>query len=211
MLNYKPQAMQEVALSSAKKLLDCKHFLKDYEFDSMKIPNPSGIRVLCSVKLINRAKDYTTPPPELIVLPTTGNVADLKMEATKAFQQTYILFKRFQAEKLLDFGDVDDSTNVKFLIGVNGSACVGGRCLRSDGLHRYRMERGIDKWTVNCMCGARDDDGERMLACDKCKVWLHTRCAGIHDSEEAPAKFFCESCRTIGAGTPPLLHGARDR
>ncbi|RWR90284.1 PHD finger protein [Cinnamomum micranthum f. kanehirae] len=200
MLNYKPQESREIAHSSAMKLLDCKHFVKDYEFDSMQIKNPYVIRALCGVELVDQAKDYTAPPPELIVLPTTATVADLKTEATKAFREAYIIFERFQAEKLLDFGDVDDSTNVKFLIGMNGSVRVRGRCHGSYGLQRYRMERGRGRWTVNCVCGARDDDGERMLACDKCNVWLHTRCAGIHDSEEAPPNYYCGRCSAGGQG-----------
>ncbi|RXH85730.1 hypothetical protein DVH24_009551 [Malus domestica] len=49
-------------------------------------------------------------------------------------------------------------------------------------------ERGLESWTVDCTCGAKDDDGERMFACDTCGVWQHTRCAGIHSSDEIPAK-----------------------
>lgn len=33
-----------------------------------------------------------------------------------------------------------------------------------------------------------------MLACDKCSVWQHTRCVGIENSDEIPAKFLCERC-----------------
>ncbi|KAM1001890.1 hypothetical protein ACFX2C_002378 [Malus domestica] len=51
------------------------------------------------------------------------------------------------------------------------------------------LERGLESWTVDCTCGAKDDDGERMFACDTCGVWQHTRCAGIHSSDEIPAKF----------------------
>jgi hypothetical protein len=27
-------------------------------------------------------------------------------------------------------------------------------------------------------CGTQDDDGERMIACDVCGIWMHTRCSG---------------------------------
>lgn len=29
---------------------------------------------------------------------------------------------------------------------------------------------------VLCTCGVKDDDGERMIACDICQTWMHTRC-----------------------------------
>lgn len=29
-----------------------------------------------------------------------------------------------------------------------------------------KYESGAENWTVRCRCGARDDDGERMVACD---------------------------------------------
>lgn len=200
MMSYRPQSVRELAVSSAMKLLDCKHFVKDYELDSLKTPNPFAIRVLCQAELTDQPKHYTNPPAELIFLPITATVADLKMEAAKAFQEVYVLFKRFQAEKLLDFGQVDDSTNVKFLIGLDGSVRVAGRCLGIYGLHRFRMERGTDNWIVDCICGAKDDDGERMLACDECSVWQHTRCAGIHDFDTVPAKFICGRCKRLVVG-----------
>ncbi|OIT28422.1 phd finger protein [Nicotiana attenuata] len=53
------------------------------------------------------------------------------------------------------------------------------------------MERGVERWTVDCFCGAKDDDGERMLACDVCGVWQHTGCAGIPDLDAIHARFIC--------------------
>ncbi|KAG2654035.1 hypothetical protein PVAP13_1NG539300 [Panicum virgatum] len=48
-------------------------------------------------------------------------------------------------------------------------------------------------WTVDCSCGVTFDDGEEMVSCDECSVWVHTRCAryvrGVHTS------FSCHKCR----------------
>lgn len=48
-------------------------------------------------------------------------------------------------------------------------------------------------WTVDCSCGVTFDDGEEMVSCDECSVWVHTRCAryvrGVHTS------FSCHRCR----------------
>ncbi|KAF8412025.1 hypothetical protein HHK36_004585 [Tetracentron sinense] len=197
MLSYRPQKMREVAIRSAKKLLDCKQFVKDYKPDKMANKTPFAIRISCQVELVDHPKDYTAPPPELIVLLPNATVADLKIEATKAFNEVYVMFKRFRAEELLDYGCIEDCTCVNFLVGSRGSVRIRGRCVGGENeLNRFRMERGTDIWTVDCSCGAKDDDGERMLACDTCGVWQHTRCAGIQDSDAVPAKFMCDSCRS---------------
>ncbi|KAH6757873.1 RING/FYVE/PHD zinc finger superfamily protein, partial [Perilla frutescens var. hirtella] len=59
-----------------------------------------------------------------------------------------------------------------------------------------RYEGGTENWTVKCKCGARDDDGERMLACDIdiCETWQHTHCCGIEESKAVPRLFVCETC-----------------
>ncbi|XP_043720476.1 PHD finger protein At1g33420-like [Telopea speciosissima] len=211
MVNYRPQYARELALSSAAKLLDSKQFVKDYAKCDHKDAsvNPFAIRLSCVVELLDHPKDYTAPPPELIVLPLNATVADLKVEATKAFQEAYVLFRRFQAEELLDYGFVDDSTHVKFLVGLSGSVRVRGKCLGNHGLRRFRMERGIENWTVDCTCGAKDDDGERMLACDACGVWQHTRCAGIDDFAVVPARFVCGKCEVNHCTTSPTSEGGR--
>ena len=46
-----------------------------------------------------------------------------------------------------------------------------------------------DDATVKCICGTCDDDGERMVCCDKCQNWLHTRCIGLDDGKEIPPDF----------------------
>jgi PHD-finger len=43
---------------------------------------------------------------------------------------------------------------------------------------------------VECWCGAREDDGERMLSCYLCATWHHTRCIGLADDKETPSIFF---------------------
>lgn len=193
-VNFKPQAMWEHLFDSATKLLDCKQFMKDYEPDRIAAENPSVIQLWCHVELSDGPKDDLALPPELVVLPLNATVADLKSETTKAFQEVYAMFRRFQAEKLPEFGFVEDSITLKLLVGLSASIRVQGRCHCKHGLNRFRMERGIEKWTVDCKCGAKDDDGERMLACDTCGVWQHTRCAGIDNSNAIPAKFVCMSC-----------------
>lgn len=194
MVNHRPQTTRERVRDSATKLLDCKQFMKDYASDEKAVKSPLNIHLWCHVELSDHSKDELHLPQELIVLPLNATVADLKAKVTKAFQDVYAMFKRFQAVGFPEYGHIEDSLSVKLLTGLNGSIRVHGKCLSMHGLNRFRMERGIENWTVDCDCGAKDDDGERMLACDTCGVWQHTRCAGIDNSDSVPLKYVCKRC-----------------
>ncbi|RWW89878.1 hypothetical protein BHE74_00001028 [Ensete ventricosum] len=61
-------------------------------------------------------------------------------------------------------------------------------------------------WTVDCSCGVTFDDGEEMVSCDECGVWVHTRCSGYVRGE---ASFACHYCKAAArrlrfASGPPL-------
>ncbi|PKI64378.1 hypothetical protein CRG98_015238 [Punica granatum] len=47
-------------------------------------------------------------------------------------------------------------------------------------------------WTVDCICGVNFDDGEEMVKCDECGVWVHTRCSRYVKEEEL---FACDKCK----------------
>ena len=194
MISYRPKIMRKRVADAARKLLDCKQFMKGYKPYEMAVEPSSVIRLWCHVELSDQPKDDPSPPPELIVLPLNATVAELKSEATNAFQEVYAMYKRFQAEELLGYGSISDSLTVKLLLGTSGSVRIQGKCPAKHGLSRFRMERGTEAWKVDCTCGAKDDDGEKMLACDTCGVWLHTRCAGIDNSDGMPSKFVCMRC-----------------
>lgn len=191
MVTYRPSTTRELVVDSAKKLLDSKQFIKDYKVEQVAAKNPFAISLWCHVEL----EDNPSPPPELVVLPAHATIADLRSEATKTFKEVYILFKRFYIQELPDFGRIEGSMTLNLLFGSSGSVRIRGRCNAKYGLSRFRAERGTETWTVDCICGAKDDDGERMLACDRCNVWQHTRCVGIENSDEIPTKFLCKRCR----------------
>lgn len=48
-------------------------------------------------------------------------------------------------------------------------------------------------WTVDCVCGINFDDGEEMVNCDECGVWVHTRCSRFTKSDES---FACDKCKS---------------
>ena len=196
MLNYVPEGMRTHALSSAQKLLDCKQFVKDYRPEVLLMTDLNSIRLSCQVELLDEPENAAAEiPSEVIVLPINATVSDLKIEAANAFQDVYLMFRRFAVDELVGYNGVNDSTQVKLLLGSAKAVRVQGRCTGKNGLSKFRMERGLDRWTVDCSCGAKDDDGERMLACDVCGVWQHTRCSDIHDTEPVPTHFVCPRCQ----------------
>ena len=65
-------------------------------------------------------------------------------------------------------------------------------------------ECGLNNHVVDCSCGAKDDDGERMVSCDICEVWQHTRCVRIPNNEEIPHIFLCNRCEHDIALLPSL-------
>ncbi|KAK9950373.1 hypothetical protein M0R45_005866 [Rubus argutus] len=172
MMKDVPQETRDLAISCAEKLLDCKQFVKDYKPERMPINDPSVTCILCRVEFTDESDDI------------------------KSFSRCIFDVKRFQAEELVDYGGVDESTQVKNLLGSAEYVRMRGRCNAKSGWSKYSMERGIERWTVDCSCGAKDDDGERMLACDVCGVWRHTRCSGIPDSDSVPANFVCQGCKS---------------
>ncbi|KAL8171831.1 hypothetical protein V2J09_023635 [Rumex salicifolius] len=200
MVTFGPESKRELLIQAATTLLDCKQFVKDYKPQAkLSMTDPTSIYVFCQPELIDQSEEdeIIIPPPELVILPQNATVFDLKQEVSKLFQEVYIMFKGFLVEELVDYGDIDDSTPVKLLVRSFETVTVRGRCSVKNGLDKFKMERGIERWTVDCACGAQDDDGERMLACDVCGVWQHTRCAGIRDSDCVPAQFVCGGCKSL--------------
>ncbi|KAJ0235842.1 PHD domain-containing protein [Hirschfeldia incana] len=58
---------------------------------------------------------------------------------------------------------------------------------------RSHHEEWVDgSWTVDCVCGVNFDDGEEMVNCDDCGVWVHTRCSRYVKGEEL---FTCDKCK----------------
>ncbi|KAJ4747179.1 PHD finger protein [Rhynchospora pubera] len=55
---------------------------------------------------------------------------------------------------------------------------------------------GDGSWTVDCSCGVNFDDGEEMVSCDECGVWVHTRCARFVKGEPS---FACHNCKAAAA------------
>ena len=129
------------------------------------------------------------PPPEEVFVPLGTTMVAVKHAVEEAFSKIYSMFEMWSVGTLSNLklqNSCIESPSEK-IIEVKG--------------HRFRPELelrhsgGIEDWEVLCHCGTRDDDGARMLCCDSCSVWMHTRCAGFRDDMEVPSFFQCPYCR----------------
>lgn len=182
-------------------ILDTKQFIKDYKGEVTRkcannewsMDDDEMLRVMCTVVLkdADAKRNRPSPPAELVVLPPHATVGDLKQEAQRAFRETYEIMRNFVVESIPDlegddedllFGAIESGSHV-IVQGIGIEVCS-----------EWRYEGGNDSWTVDCPCGTKDDDGERMIACDVCEVWQHTRCGGISDADSIPLRFLCHRC-----------------
>lgn len=190
LLNYTESELVEVATQT---ILDTKHFVKEWPF---KDEEDQLLRFICQVMpniiQLEAELNKKLPPGEIVILPLHATVAELKQAAESALRDTYCILEKLevteidQMERLIDedllFGSVESGAEL-YMRG-NGI----------DSNTEFWYEKGPDNWKVRCECGAADDDGERMIACDTCEVWQHTRCNGIGDSETVPPLFVCTGC-----------------
>ncbi|CAI0400358.1 unnamed protein product [Linum tenue] len=179
-------------------VLDSKHFVKEWPWNDRC---DQLLRLLFRVDTIDghRKQDFS----EIVVLPPDANMVELKQAAEEALRDTYATMEDVEVIEVKGMEDADDDQSLSGEIEPGSEIVVkvavtgGGKEVMSrcgSGSDEQYEGGGADNWRVKCECGARDDDGERMVACDVCEVWHHTRCVGIDDSEKAPPLFVCSGC-----------------
>ncbi len=138
----------------------------------------------------------TKPPAEVVLLPADPTLFDLKQAASKCFADLYVVLKKFKVKTVVGLEQVKDASKVGKKVSHKNITVDGeGADLDSE----FRYQGGLDQWTVRCVCGTCDDDGQRMIACDACEVWMHTRCVGIGDDAGTPRRWTCTECEAEAA------------
>ncbi|KAL5697301.1 hypothetical protein ACHQM5_030853 [Ranunculus cassubicifolius] len=174
-------------------LLDSKHFVKEWPF---KDEDDEMLRFMCQILPLPQELGIrlTRPlgPGEPLVLPPYVTVGELKTAAENTFKDTYCIMERATVREVEGLNYVDDDDIVFGSIESGAHIWVRGTGMDLDSTLKY--EGGAENWLVNCSCGAMDDDGERMIACDMCEVWQHTRCLGFEETEMVPPLFLCTTC-----------------
>ncbi|EMS67490.1 PHD finger protein MALE MEIOCYTE DEATH 1 [Triticum urartu] len=200
------RAMVEALSGAAQAVLDCKHWVKCWGLGD---ESDDQLRFLVEWRPQPwEAAELTRPLPsgEIVVVPIHTSIGELIIEAERALRDTYCFFEEFQAETL--DGITGEKWDPVVLGGAESGDTIGVHGHGADMETGLRCEGGLDMWEVRCVCGARDDDGERMVACDACDVWHHTRCVGIADSDAVPPLFLCILCGGALLAAGPMLEEA---
>ncbi|XP_038985288.1 PHD finger protein PERSISTENT TAPETAL CELL 1 [Phoenix dactylifera] len=191
-------------------ILDIKHLVKDCEepFPSVREVESEGhMKLTCMLRIRNdQTKVEITmkelPPYDIVAIPIHARMANLKEDVERYFRETYWGLKSFVAEMLID-AKGEDSDLVSEEIKSGTSIIVEGR-IEKDEEEIY--ECGKNNGMVDCPCGAREEDGERMVCCDICEVWQHTRCVRIPNDEDIPHVFLCRQCENGIVSFPSIHH-----
>ncbi|GKV23126.1 hypothetical protein SLEP1_g32896 [Rubroshorea leprosula] len=180
-------------------ILDTKFFVKEYGGDlSTKVDTASingKLRLFCTVMLRNNEEidceevKRILTPYECVTLKENATFDDLKLEVEKEFREVYWKLENFVVESIVN-------VNVKGTDMVSRKIEMGQKiiCLGSKKERGILTEGGEGNQMVDCPCGAKDDDGERLVLCDVCEVWQHSRCVGIPNNKEIPPIFLCKRC-----------------
>ncbi|CAI9296642.1 unnamed protein product [Lactuca saligna] len=177
-------------------VLNSKYFVKKWEFEVKSNESMTlTCRVLPSFDELETELTRQLPPGEVVVVSPWMTVGELREVAQYALRDTYCVMDKFVVSQIGGLKGIKDEVVLSCAVEagaqvwVRGSGLDLGTTLRYEGYDGDAVESRVD-----CLCGARDDDGERMVACDECHVWRHTRCCGIEDDEGAPVEFVCGDC-----------------
>ncbi|XP_054776532.1 PHD finger protein MALE STERILITY 1 [Prosopis cineraria] len=195
---------------AARIILDTKYLIKEY-FGELPFQADLGLdgklSLHCTITLRNYDnndpnKVLMAPPYECITLKSSATINDLKLEVERNFREIYYGLRSFCVDSIKNlencggndmvFGTVEVGGKlvvegwIDINIGDNISNIIGEICEGN-----YDNNNGK---VVDCSCGTKEDDGERMVCCDICENWQHTRCVRIPNDEQVPSIFLCRRC-----------------
>lgn len=190
---------------AARIILDTKFFIRDYFGDvpyQVELGSEGKLSLYCTILLRNNNVGHDEylnkaimPPHECITLKSDATIDDLKLEVERNFREIYWGLRSFVVESI---GNLNANNGIQMVFGL---IRVGGKVVL-EGWHgdiginmiEQVCESDPNNGIVDCTCGTIDDDGERMVSCDICEIWQHTRCVRIPNNEEIPHIFLCKKC-----------------
>ncbi|KAI7993638.1 PHD finger protein MALE MEIOCYTE DEATH 1 [Camellia lanceoleosa] len=175
-------------------VMDSKRFVKEWRVkdEVNEYLMTLTCRVLPSFDELETELTRPLPPGELVVVPPWITVGELKVVAQCALRDTYCVMEGFIVSQIGGLKGLEDERVLSCAVEAGAHVWVRGCGL--DLGTKVRYEGGVNDWTVDCVCGTKDHDGERMVGCDGCHVWQHTRCNNIEDDEPTPSPFLCIKC-----------------
>ncbi|KAF3432045.1 hypothetical protein FNV43_RR26784 [Rhamnella rubrinervis] len=182
-------------------ILDSKYLVKEYCFGdiSMKVDE---FGVFCTVMIKNNedVEHGLVKPPlqpyEYITVRNNATIDELKLEVERNFREIYWGLKSFVVEPITNLNDAKGMDLAFGVVEAGQKLVFEGRINKERAIVNEELyECGARNYAVDCTpCGAKDDDGERMICCDICEIWQHTRCVGIPITEGVPHIFLCSRC-----------------
>ncbi|XP_027362876.1 PHD finger protein MALE STERILITY 1 [Abrus precatorius] len=191
---------------AARIILDGKYFIKDYFGDfpyQVELGSEGKLNLYCTILLRNKGgpDEYSfnkaiMPPYECITLKSSATINDLKIEVERNFREIYWGLRSFVVESTGNLNANNGNDMILGVIEVGGKVVLEGWQGGDMGINMIEQicECDPNNGIVDCTCGTKEDDGERMVTCDICEIWQHTRCVRIPNDEEIPHIFLCKRC-----------------
>ncbi|PNT15750.2 hypothetical protein POPTR_010G101300v4 [Populus trichocarpa] len=185
-------------------ILDTKYLVKEYNGELPWKIHHTGheeagkMTLYCTVFLrdkqeSNEVMKKAMPPLECITLKNNATFNELKLEVERKFRELYWGLKSFVVESIMNL-NVKGTDLVSEVVEVGQKIVLEGSNAESGTINELIYECGVNNRVVDCACGAKEDDGERMISCDICEVWQHSRCVQIPNNQEMPPIFLCSRC-----------------
>ncbi|KAB2610010.1 PHD finger protein MALE STERILITY 1-like [Pyrus ussuriensis x Pyrus communis] len=215
----KDQKMSNAGIFSAipmavRIILNSKYLVKDYcsEVVPMKVEYLSmdgESNIYCTISLKNNSEEddddnsksirnnnnaIILQPYECVTLKNNATFDDLKQEVERNFKEIYWGLRGFVVDSIANLNNAKGKDLVFGMVEVGQKIVLEGRSSKRMGGVSEIYECGAAYYVVDCPCGAKEDDGERMVSCDICEVRQHTLCVRIPDSEQVPHIFLCNRC-----------------
>ncbi|KAF7840521.1 PHD finger protein MALE STERILITY 1 [Senna tora] len=187
---------------AARIILDTKYLIKEY-FGELPFQVDLGLEgklsVFCTIMLRNNYNNNDPneaspimPPYECITLKSNATMNELKVEVERNFREIYWGLRSFCGDSIKDLEIANWNDMVFGMVEVGGKIMVEEMY---EGNNNYCCEKNsYNGIVVDCNCGTKEDDGERMVCCDICETWQHTRCVRIPNDEQVPSIFLCKRC-----------------
>ncbi|CAA7061107.1 unnamed protein product [Microthlaspi erraticum] len=199
--------LNQIGMAS-RAILDAKYFIKEYNYirdtsaKTFQLDRGEKLGIFCTI--LRKCHHHhhqnneilKTPPQECIVVNKDATMSEVYREAERVFREIYLELRDVVVESVADIGQ-KKITRVDELMTLNGNrglvlegnvGMVMMKCYDDDDDKKKKDRR------IECECGAKEEDGERMVCCDICEVWQHTWCVGVQHNEEVPRIFLCQSC-----------------
>ncbi|KAK4259138.1 hypothetical protein QN277_005504 [Acacia crassicarpa] len=208
---------------AARIILDTKFLIKDYFGELLPFQDTNDhlvvadgkLRLHCTVVPRNYPnKALMMPPYECITLRSNATINELKLEVERNFREIYWGLRNFSVDSIKNLEGCGGNEMVFGMVEVGRKLVVEGWI---DNVNVNNNNNGDNKnivmsnnvggiyevnyygdnnggKVVECSCGTKEDDGERMVCCDICETWQHTRCVRIPNDEPVPSIFLCKTC-----------------